>query len=140
MKLTDLIILAVLFLLVSTPKPPGAEGAQPLSEITVMDGDTLRADIDLGYGVTLKHQTVRMMGFDAWEISKHRQTITVTDDEIVKGNLAKAALTKMIDDAKTVEARESGKKDPYGRQLLWIYIDGQEVGSAMRKLGHERHD
>jgi endonuclease YncB( thermonuclease family) len=111
----------------------------PLQNIRCTDGDTIVADIVLGFGLVLHNQDIRLYAYDAWEASRRRQTVHVTDDEIVKGGLARLALEKLLREAKTIRATEvPGRRDPYGRTLLCIYADGIEVGGALRAMGHER--
>jgi endonuclease YncB( thermonuclease family) len=110
--------------------------------ITVIDGDTFRASIELGFGVVLKDQTVRIYKFDAWETAKHRQTLDLSplewNEEIRKGISAKFALEKLLKEAKRVEVREVQGRDPWGRLLLECYADGLHVGDEMTKRGHQR--
>ncbi len=104
----------------------------------VHDGDTFVCDIVLGFDVVLRDQHVRVNAFDAWEVSRVRQTVKITDGELQKGLLAKAALVKLFAEAKLIQVIEPAARDPYGRRLLWVYVDGQELGGVMRKAGHER--
>jgi endonuclease YncB( thermonuclease family) len=110
--------------------------------ITVIDGDTFRASIELGFGVVLKDQTVRIYKFDAWETAKHRQTLDLSplewNEEIRKGISAKFALEKLLKEAKKVEVREVQGRDPWGRLLLECYADGLHVGDTMTAKGHAR--
>lgn len=110
--------------------------------IVVKDGDTFSCAIHLGFGVVLEDQDVRIYNFDAWETSKHRQTLDLSplawNEEIRKGMSAKLALTKLLKEAKKVEVREVMGRDPYGRRLLECYADGVHVGDEMTRLGHAR--
>jgi endonuclease YncB( thermonuclease family) len=119
-----------------------AYGAE-LTDYTVLDGDTVRGSIDLGFGVVLKDQTIRIYGFDAWESTKHRQTLDLTpkewEQEIIKGKVAKTSLESLLKLAKKVRVHEvSGESDPYGRRLAEIYADDRHVGDAMKAKGHAR--
>ncbi len=106
--------------------------------IRVLDGDTLVADLSLGFDVVLHQQTIRIHNYDAWETSYRRQTIEYATDEMAKGALAKAALEKLLGSASKVTVQEVAGRDPYGRRLLEIYADGVSVGETLRKAGHER--
>ena len=41
-----------------------------LLNVCVVDGDTIKADIDLGFGVVLKKRTIRLVGINAPETTK----------------------------------------------------------------------
>ncbi len=106
--------------------------------IVVLDGDTVRADIHLGFDVVLREQTIRLFGFDAWEVSRRRRTVQVDEAEMAKGEKAKAALAKLVHEAKRVEVVESGERDPFGRRSCSVYVDGKSLADIMRRNGHER--
>jgi endonuclease YncB( thermonuclease family) len=131
-------IIAALFLavVVNTARP--AE----LSNVTVLDGDTVRADIDLGFDVVLKQQTIRIYNFDAWETAKHRQTLELSplqwQEEMRKGMSAKMALEGILKTAKKVTVHEVSGKDAFGRRLLELYADEIYVAEEMTKRGHAR--
>lgn len=132
------IVLDMLFGLYMAVALAVATDAAELANIKVIDGDTFRADIQLGFGVTLPAQDVRVMGFDAWETSYRRKTVNIVPSELVRGQQAKKALEKLLSGAKIVTAIEPTDKDPYGRRLLWVYADGKEIGAILRAQGHER--
>lgn len=138
MKYLIAIIVAVLFLGCIVKAARSAEAVN----ITVLDGDTFRASIDLGFGVVLKDQTVRIYKFDAWETAKHRQTLDLSplewNEEIRKGISAKFALEKLLKEAKRVEVREVQGRDVWGRLLLEVYADGLHVADTMTAKGHAR--
>ena len=87
--------------------------------INVIDGDTIDADIDLGFDISLLRR-VRMAGIDTPE------SRTTDKAEKVLGLEAKEYLKKMLKDAKTIviktELPDSSEK--YGRILGWVYVDG----------------
>lgn len=113
-----------------------------LANIVVKDGDTVSADIDLGFDVVLKKQDIRIYKFDAWETAKHRQTLDLSplqwQEEMRKGMSAKMALQSILKTAKQVTVHEVSGRDPYGRRLLELYADGKYVADLMREKGHER--
>jgi hypothetical protein len=70
-------------------RKPAPTCAVPLVNFAVHDGDTLiHADILCPFGVTLRNRAIRAAGYDAWEIDRTRQTVTVTDAEIERGKAA----------------------------------------------------
>jgi micrococcal nuclease len=87
--------------------------------LNVVDGDTIDADIDLGFDISLAKR-VRMAGIDTPE--------SRTKDKFEKtlGLESKEYLKKHLKDAKDVviktELPDSSEK--YGRILGWVYIDG----------------
>lgn len=132
------IFCAIFFLLIFSYS---ALGDYPATIVAVKDGDTLVMDIDLGFDIILKNQSVRLNNFDAWETSKRRKAKKISDEEISKGKVAREALDKLIESGKiiTVEPQKP-LRDVYGRLLLNVFIDGISVGDTMRKNGHERKD
>ena len=76
----------------------------------IIDGDTIDVDIDLGFGVWLKKQRIRMMGIDTPE------SRTSDDEEKVYGLLAKQRLTNLIADAKVLKTYND-ERGKYGRIL-----------------------
>jgi micrococcal nuclease len=51
------------------------------------DADTIHVDVDLGFGVWLEHQTLRLYGIDAWEMR---------GEERPKGQAAKAFAEQLL--------------------------------------------
>jgi|TARA_R110002167_G_C12339427_1_gene621001 micrococcal nuclease len=76
----------------------------------IVDGDTIDVDIDLGFGVWLKKQRIRMMGIDTPE------SRTSDDEEKVYGLLAKQRLTTLLADAKVLKTYND-ERGKYGRIL-----------------------
>jgi len=85
------------------------------------DADTIRGSLSFGWNVWLHDQELRAYGYDAYEVTKTRQTVEVTDEEIVKGKAAKYALIDLLEHG-DLYAEDSGQKDPYGRTsaILWV--------------------
>lgn len=88
--------------------------------IKVVDGDTIDCDIDLGFGVWLKNQRVRLYGINAPE--------TRTKDLVEKeaGMLAKARLTALLPDRFLLTSVKD-KKGKFGRILGIINIPQTKV-------------
>ena len=76
----------------------------------IVDGDTIDVDIDLGFGVWLKKQRIRMMGIDTPE------SRTSDDEEKVFGLMAKERLTNLIAGAKVLKTYND-ERGKYGRIL-----------------------
>lgn len=115
----------------------------PFTVERVLDGDTVQGTITLGWDVQLSNQMVRCLSYDAWETSKRRRSVTVTDEEIVKGKAATAYLETLTANGVWVEAGERSR-DNYGRVLGELYVarEGRlyAVADLMRAAGHCRVD
>ena len=90
--------------------------------IKVVDGDTIDAEIDLGFKIFIKER-VRLYGIDTWE-SRTRDL-----EEKKKGLAAKARLKELISDKPFVIKTHKKQKGKYGRILGEIFtdIDGMDV-------------
>jgi len=88
--------------------------------VKVVDGDTIDCDIDLGFGVWLKNQRVRLYGINAPE--------TRTKDLVEKeaGMLAKVRLTALLPDRFLLTSVKD-KKGKFGRILGIINIPQTKV-------------
>ena len=95
----------------------------------VIDGDTVDVDIDLGFGITLKHR-VRLKGINAAE------TRTLNLEEKSKGLIAKEWLKKELS-REGEWIIETTKEDKYGRILGVLYIIGDSVTINERMLNEE---
>ena len=117
-----------------------------LCEVTrVIDGDTLKVNVLFPWDVTLRDQTVRCLGYDAWEASKRRRSVKVSDEEVVKGKLSTTAFTELINSSSAVYLIPGkSARGPYGRILatVMLRVDGKRVNVAdwMRSHGHVRRN
>jgi len=85
----------------------------------VVDGDTVDADIDLGFGITISHR-IRLKGINAPE------TKTLNLEEKQAGITARLWLEKEL--SKPGEwVIETTKEDKYGRILGTLYLTGEPV-------------
>ena len=118
----------------------------PCKIIKVVDGDTVDVDIDLGFGVWMKNQRIRMYGIDAPESRTSNQT------EKQYGVASKRFLEGMCDDKNGVVLRtQKDKKGKFGRILgeLWRTTDyaDQSINEymiekyhAVRYMGQSKDD
>ena len=97
--------------------------------ISVYDGDTIRVDIDLGFGVWLKKQSIRLRGIDAPEIrgESREAGIRARDRlrELLMENMNKCVI-------ETYKYNDRGK---YGRIIGEIFIneiDRDSIKGSMR--------
>jgi len=88
----------------------------PIDLIRVVDGDTIIADIDLGFDIVLKSQTIRLNNIDTPEIH--------SDDEFEKkqGVISKQKLSELIVNKSIILYVEKNYKDKYGRVLGTIFV------------------
>lgn len=87
-----------------------------IKTIRVIDGDTLIADIDLGFDITLKDKVIRLDGIDTLEIKSKVQM------ERELANTAKIRLEELTL-GKDILINSGSKSDKYGRCLAHLYTD-----------------
>lgn len=93
----------------------------------VVDGDTVLADIELGLGVTLKNEVVRLYGIDAPEIKGGEKETGVKVKNFVEKTLESS---KRI----TVKIDPQWGKEKYGRRLGVIYAQGVNLNESLIEL------
>ena len=103
--------------------------------VKVVDGDTIDVDIDLGFGVTLRDERVRIMGIDTPE-SRTRDKV-----EDLFGEAAKARLKELMADGGKLITTEDRKgedmKGKFGRILGDFRIaDGRKITDILVEEGH----
>jgi micrococcal nuclease len=103
--------------------------------IRVVDGDTVDVDIDLGFGICLKDERVRIMGIDTPE--------SRTSDRVEKlfGIAAKNRLKELLEkDAKLITTEDKDGEDMKGKfgRILGDFraADGKLVTEIMIAEGH----
>lgn len=103
--------------------------------IKVVDGDTVDVDIDLGFGICLKDERVRIMGIDTPE--------SRTSDRVEKlfGVAAKNRLYSLLEkDAKLITTEDKSGEDMKGKfgRILGDFraADGRLVTEIMIEEGH----
>ena len=102
--------------------------------VKVVDGDTVDVDIDLGFGVWLKNERVRIMGIDTPE--------SRTSDKVEKvfGLAAKERLKQLIEKEtilKTFAAKDGeDMKGKFGRILGDFMVGDKLVTEIMIEEGH----
>ena len=96
--------------------------------IKVVDGDTVDVDIDLGFGVTLTDERVRIMGIDTPE-SRTRDKV-----EDLFGEAARARLKELMKDGGKLITTEDRKGEDmegkFGRVLGDFKVERYENGPA----------
>jgi micrococcal nuclease len=95
--------------------------------VSIYDGDTITADIDLGFGVILRKQKIRLAYIDTPEIR---------GEERDKGLLARDYLRDLILDKEITLKTLKDKSGKYGRWLGIIYYDQTNVNDLLIAEGH----
>lgn len=103
--------------------------------VKIVDGDTVDVDIDLGFGVTLRDERVRIMGIDTPE-SRTKDKV-----EDLFGEAAKERLKVLMKDGGKLITTEDRKgedmKGKFGRILGDFRIgDGRKVTDILIEEGH----
>jgi len=101
----------------------------------VVDGDTVDVDIDLGFGMWMHDERVRIMGIDTPE--------SRTSDKVEKifGKAAKARLQELLGETAILKTQISKKgedmRGKFGRVLGdFVAADGRLVTEIMIEEGH----
>jgi len=103
---------AIAFLVTALTGNNDARYEYPVKVTGIHDGDTIVVDFDLGLGLWLHGQRVRLYGLDAPELNTN------------PGIQAKNSLQALIADHDVTVETISDKKDKYGRWLGRIWIKG----------------
>ena len=102
--------------------------------LKVVDGDTVDIDINLGFGIVLTDERVRIMGIDTPE--------SRTSDKVEKvfGLAAKARLKELLDEEAilitTEDKHGEDMKGKFGRVLGDFRVGGKTVTQILIEEGH----
>lgn len=97
--------------------------------IRVYDGDTIYLDIDLGFGICMKNQAIRLSGINTPEIK---------GSEKIEGFKIKEWLESKILNREIEIHTMKDKKGKFGRWLGKIFIHGENINERLAKMGY-RH-
>ena len=102
-----------------------------LTDVTVIDGDTIEADVNLGFDTWLRDQRIRLLGIDAPE------TRTRNAAEKARGYLSRDFLNERISNSSEIYL-QTGKRqrDNFSRILGTIYVNGIDANQLMIDAGH----
>ena len=95
--------------------------------VRVVDGDTIRCDVSLGWGVWLQDQSVRLRGIDAPEMR---------GDERPAGIASRNALTELLDYRNVTLRTDGDKRGKYGRMIVDVWVGQVNVNDWMVANGH----
>ena len=102
--------------------------------VHIVDGDTVDVDIDLGFGVWMKKQRIRLYGIDTPE-SRTRDL-----EEKKYGLAAKAFLTGMLDDeAGIILKTYKDKEGKFGRILGELWRTTNYADQSINEYMIEKH-
>ena len=81
--------------------------------IDVYDGDTVTADVDLGFGVCLKKQSFRLLGINTPELKGSSKN---------QANIAKERLIQLVNKKNIIIKTHKDNKEKYGRWLAELFL------------------
>lgn len=93
--------------------------------LSVYDGDTIRVDIDLGFGIVMQNQSIRLLGMNTPE---------VRGEERQEGLVARDFVRSMIDGKEIMLRTFKDTKGKYGRWLAEVYYRKDGVVVAADQL------
>lgn len=82
--------------------------------VSVYDGDTVRADIDIGFSIWKRNEPLRLYGINTPE---------VTGIQKPEGLKSKAALVELIEGKTVIIKTEKDRQEKYGRYLATIFLE-----------------
>lgn len=101
-----------------------------LTITNIHDGDTITADIHLGFGVLLVSQKIRLLGIDAPELHGETKDAGMAARDALRAKLADQAVT-----VRCVEHDGVFKKCKYGRWLGTLFIGDESVNDWLLANG-----
>ena len=101
--------------------------------VKIIDGDTVDVDIDLGFGVWLHKERVRLYGIDTPE-SRTRDL-----EEKKYGLAAKAFLTEMLDDSHLILKTHKDERGKFGRILGEVWRTTNFADQSINNYMIEKH-
>lgn len=105
--------------------------------VDVYDGDTITCDIELGFGVKLHNQKVRLYGINTPELRGDTyQAGIAARDYLREQILNKKVIIKTIENKKTNP--DCDKKGKYGRWLGVIYYNEKNINELMIEKGYAK--
>ena len=94
--------------------------------IKVYDGDTITVDIDLGIGIWLRKQSIRLYGIDAPE---------VRGSEKIEGKKSRDWLREKILGKEIILKTIKDKTGKYGRLLGEIWFENENINDLLVEVG-----
>ena len=97
--------------------------------LDVYDGDTCTVDIDLGFGIWMKKQKLRLYGINTPELTGEQKQ----DGIKIRDYLSSLILGKEI-----IIQTQKDKAEKYGRWLATIWLDGVNLNKKLIEEGYAR--
>tara|TARA_R110002060_G_scaffold49061_2_gene60052 strand:- start:759 stop:1082 length:324 start_codon:yes stop_codon:yes gene_type:complete len=97
--------------------------------ISVYDGDSITVDIDLGFGIFMKGQKIRLLGIDTPEIR---------GDERPEGLIARDALRARIVGQSIIIKTHKDTKGKYGRWLGEVILGSENINKWLLTEGYAK--
>ena len=95
----------------------------------VYDGDTITVDFDLGFGIMLKKQTIRLFGINTPE---------VRGIEKADGIISRDALRQRILGKQVIIKTSKDKKGKYGRWLGEVFVEDENINQWLISEGYAK--
>jgi micrococcal nuclease len=95
----------------------------------VYDGDTITADIDLGFGIVTKKQKIRLLGINTPE---------VRGSEKPQGIISRDALRQRILGKEVIIKTSKDKKGKYGRWLGEVFVEDENINQWLITEGYAK--
>ena len=89
--------------------------------LRVYDGDTIRVDLDLGFGIWLRNQSIRFTDINTPEIHGDSKEAGIASRDRLRELLSQADNKCVI---KTVKDKQRGK---WGRILGEVWVDDKDI-------------
>ena len=93
----------------------------------VYDGDTITVDFDLGFGIILKKQKIRLLGINTPE---------VRGPEKPQGIISRDALRQRILGKQVTIQTSKDKKGKYGRWLGEVFVEEENINQWLLEEGY----
>ena len=106
------------------------------AEITdVYDGDTVTADIDLGFNTWRRGERLRLFGIDTPELKGPDRALGLAARDALRSRILgkRVIICTIKDDNSSAEQREK-----YGRYLAKIYVDDESINDWLVREGFAR--
>tara|TARA_R100000231_G_scaffold18031_1_gene18495 strand:+ start:444 stop:770 length:327 start_codon:yes stop_codon:yes gene_type:complete len=97
--------------------------------VKVYDGDTITVDFDLGFGIVLKKQTIRLFGINTPE---------VRGPEKFDGIISRDALRQRILGEQVIIKTSKDKKGKYGRWLGEVFVEDENINQWLISEGYAK--
>lgn len=97
--------------------------------LDVYDGDTCTVDIDLGFGIWMKKQKLRLYGINTPEL---------TGEQKQDGIKTRDYLSSLILGKEIIIETQKDKAEKYGRWLATIWLDGVNLNKKLVQEGYAR--